>query len=84
MTDSEVIVFYDQNSITALDLLGKLHSDVLFHTATMDVQSALPSSTIFHELQTVHDTGYFYSMPSLEDDWAQVKRLFYFLPFSTL
>lgn len=38
----------------------------------MDLQSPIPSSTIFLELQTVHDTGYFYSLPSLEDDWAQV------------
>ena len=40
----------------------------------MDLQSSLPSSTIFHELQTVHDTGFFYSLPSLEDDWAQVSE----------
>lgn len=39
----------------------------------MDLQSALPCATIFHELQTVHDTGFFYSLPSLEDDWAQTR-----------
>lgn len=38
----------------------------------MDLHSALPCASIFHELQTVHDTGFFYSLPSLEDDWAQV------------
>jgi len=42
------------------------------HANNMDLQSALPCATIFHELQTVHDTGFFYSLPSLEDDWAQV------------
>ncbi|XP_032225328.1 Krueppel-like factor 6 [Nematostella vectensis] len=39
----------------------------------MDLHSPIPSSTIFVELQTVHDTGYFYSLPSLEDDWAQTR-----------
>lgn len=42
------------------------------HANNMDLQSALPCATIFHELQTVHETGFFYSLPSLEDDWAQV------------
>lgn len=46
---------------------------------TMDLQSSIPSSTIFVELQTVHDTGYFYSLPSLEDDWAQVTFVLYVL-----
>lgn len=27
--------------------------------------------SIFHELQTVHDTGYFPALPSLEDNWQQ-------------
>lgn len=44
----------------------------LLHANNMDLHSALPCATIFHELQTVHDTGFFYSLPSLEDDWAQV------------
>ncbi|EEB17729.1 conserved hypothetical protein [Pediculus humanus corporis] len=32
----------------------------------------LPSGNIFRELQTIHDTGYFSSEPSLEDHWQQV------------
>ncbi|XP_061410877.1 Krueppel-like factor 7 [Lethenteron reissneri] len=35
----------------------------------MDV---LPSYSIFHELQVVHDTGYFSAMPSLEETWQQI------------
>lgn len=36
----------------------------------MDV---LASYSIFQELQLVHDTGYFSAMPSLEENWQQVK-----------
>jgi len=35
----------------------------------MDV---LPCVSIFNELQLIHDTGYFSSMPSLEENWQQV------------
>ncbi|XP_032802369.2 Krueppel-like factor 6 isoform X2 [Petromyzon marinus] len=35
----------------------------------MDV---LPSYSIFHELQLVHDTGYFSALPSLEEIWQQI------------
>ncbi|XP_014035994.1 Krueppel-like factor 6 [Salmo salar] len=34
----------------------------------MDV---LPMCSIFHELQIVHDTGYFSALPSLEEYWQQ-------------
>lgn len=37
----------------------------------MDV---LANHGIFQELQLVHDTGYFSAMPSLEENWQQVKR----------
>lgn len=39
----------------------------------MDLQTSLPSVSIFNELQTVHDKGYFYVLPSLEEDWQQVS-----------
>ncbi|XP_064466267.1 Krueppel-like factor luna isoform X2 [Ornithodoros turicata] len=31
----------------------------------------LPSGNIFHELQAIHDTGFFPAQPSLEDSWQQ-------------
>ncbi|XP_066513525.1 Krueppel-like factor 6 [Hoplias malabaricus] len=34
----------------------------------MDV---IPPCSIFQELQTVHDTGYFSALPSLEENWQQ-------------
>ncbi|KAL6468170.1 hypothetical protein MHYP_G00238470 [Metynnis hypsauchen] len=34
----------------------------------MDV---IPMCSIFQELQTVHDTGYFSALPSLEENWQQ-------------
>ena len=34
-----------------------------------------PNVNIFRELQVVHDTGYFSSQISPEEDWQQVKRL---------
>ncbi|XP_028834154.1 Krueppel-like factor 6 [Denticeps clupeoides] len=34
----------------------------------MDV---IPMCSIFHELQIVHDTGYFSALPSLEENWQQ-------------
>ena len=37
----------------------------------MDV---LPSGNIFHELQVVHDTGYFDGKVSPEEHWQQVRR----------
>ena len=36
----------------------------------MDV---LPSGNIFHELQVVHDTGYFDGKVSPEEHWQQVS-----------
>nr|CAB3259198.1 ZF(C2H2)-22 zinc finger protein [Phallusia mammillata] len=36
----------------------------------MDV---LPSGSIFKELQLIHDTGYFSSLPSLEENWQQTR-----------
>ncbi|KAG0433242.1 hypothetical protein HPB47_020093, partial [Ixodes persulcatus] len=36
--------------------------------STMDI---LPSGNIFHELQAIHDTGFFPAQPSLEDFWQQ-------------
>ncbi|KAH9362736.1 hypothetical protein HPB48_001167 [Haemaphysalis longicornis] len=33
----------------------------------------LPSGNIFHELQAIHDTGFFPAQPSLEDFWQQVR-----------
>lgn len=36
----------------------------------MDV---LANYSIFQELQLVHDTGYFSAMPSLEENWQQVR-----------
>jgi uncharacterized protein YfbU (UPF0304 family) len=32
----------------------------------------LPSGNIFRELQVVHETGYFISQSSIEDQWQQV------------
>lgn len=37
---------------------------------SMDV---LANHSIFQELQLVHDTGYFSAMPSLEENWQQVR-----------
>ena len=34
-----------------------------------------PNVNIFRELQVVHDTGYFSSHVSPEEDWQQVRRL---------
>lgn len=50
---------------------------------SMDV---LANHSIFQELQLVHDTGYFSAMPSLEENWQQVRLNFYFffLPSSSL
>ncbi|CAL8277129.1 unnamed protein product [Lota lota] len=42
-------------------------SDVVLATE-MDV---IPMCSIFHELQIVHDTGYFSALPSLEEYWQQ-------------
>jgi hypothetical protein len=39
------------------------------------VHNALPSVNIFNELQTVHEKGYFYVLPSLEEDWQQVCKV---------
>lgn len=39
-------------------------------TANMDI---LPSGNIFRELQDIHDTGYFSSQASIEDQWQQVS-----------
>ena len=39
------------------------------------MQTALPSVNIFNELQTVHEKGYFYVLPSLEEDWQQVCKV---------
>ncbi|XP_075733019.1 Krueppel-like factor 6 isoform X1 [Rhipicephalus microplus] len=36
----------------------------------------LPSGNIFHELQAIHDTGFFPAQPSLEDFWQQVSPTF--------
>ena len=42
----------------------------------MDV---LPSGNIFHELQVVHDTGYFDGKVSPEERWQQVKSKYFLL-----
>lgn len=50
----------------------------------MDV---LANYSIFQELQLVHDTGYFSAMPSLEENWQQVRtsrRFFLYFPSSLL
>ena len=39
----------------------------------MDV---LPSGNIFHELQVVHDTGYYDGKVSPEEHWQQVGQCF--------
>lgn len=44
----------------------------------MDV---LANYSIFQELQLVHDTGYFSAMPSLEENWQQVRDDVFSLPF---
>lgn len=33
----------------------------------------LPSGNIFRELQDIHDTGYFSSQVSIEDQWQQAS-----------
>ena len=45
--------------------------DWLGFVLTMDV---LPSGNIFHELQVVHDTGYFDGKVSPEEHWQQVRQ----------
>ena len=40
----------------------------------MDV---LPSGNIFHELQVVHDTGYYDGKVSPEEHWQQVGLVFF-------
>ena len=45
----------------------------------MDV---LANYSIFQELQLVHDTGYFSAMPSLEENWQQVRDDAFFLSLS--
>lgn len=48
-------------------------SNTLFLVSiNMDV---LANYSIFQELQLVHDTGYFSAMPSLEENWQQVREL---------
>lgn len=44
-------------------------------SGSMDV---LANHSIFQELQLVHDTGYFSAMPSLEENWQQVRVNFRF------
>ena len=39
----------------------------------MDASYALPSSSIFQELQRIHDTGFFSPVHSLEDKFQQVS-----------
>lgn len=34
----------------------------------------LPSGNIFRELQDIHDTGYFSSQVSIEDEWQQASN----------
>lgn len=46
------------------------HSCFPSPSASMDV---LANHSIFQELQLVHDTGYFSAMPSLEENWQQVR-----------
>lgn len=42
----------------------------------------LPSGNIFRELQDIHDTGYFSSQASIEDQWQQASLIrCYFLCF---
>lgn len=37
----------------------------------------LPSGNIFRELQDIHDTGYFSSQVSIEDQWQQASHSVY-------
>ncbi|KYM84516.1 Krueppel-like factor 6 [Atta colombica] len=39
------------------------------------MDTLLPSSNIFRELQDIHDTGYFSAQPSLEDHWQQMHQI---------
>ncbi|KAI4889647.1 hypothetical protein NFI96_031463 [Prochilodus magdalenae] len=45
----------------------------------MDV---IPMCSIFQELQTVHDTGYFSALPSLEENWQQVGERLMLAPLA--
>ena len=47
----------------------------------MDV---LPSGNIFHELQVVHDTGYFDGKVSPEEHWQQVCDVIKIINFNAL
>lgn len=38
----------------------------------------LPSGNIFRELQDIHDTGYFSSQVSIEDQWQQASNQNYY------
>eukprot|EP00794_Sanderia_malayensis_P017677 gene17677-19441_t len=37
------------------------------------MNSALPSGTIFQELESIHDTGFFSPSSSVEEDWQQTR-----------
>lgn len=39
----------------------------------------LPSGNIFRELQDIHDTGYFSSQVSIEDQWQQASAFEYLM-----
>lgn len=41
----------------------------------------LPSGNIFRELQDIHDTGYFSSQASIEDQWQQASNQIYYLDY---
>lgn len=57
---------------------GLLYWVFLLFASSMDV---LANYSIFQELQLVHDTGYFSAMPSLEENWQQVRYDAFSLPF---
>lgn len=38
----------------------------------------LPSGNIFRELQDIHDTGYFSSQASIEDQWQQASVFIFY------
>lgn len=42
----------------------------------------LPSGNLFSELQDIHDTGYFSSQVSIEDQWHQASIQFWIQPQS--
>lgn len=56
-------------------------TDFFFFFLFFSSMDVLANYSIFQELQLVHDTGYFSAMPSLEENWQQVRDDAFFSSF---